>query len=92
MLLVSCDLVGMEAGLNVRLREAMGVATGIMPRDILISSTHTHGGPSLVKTNYLMPLDTAYMESLVPRMVSLAKKLLKTQYLEKSVGLKVRRR
>jgi hypothetical protein len=77
MLLVSCDLVGMEAGLNVRLREAMGVATGIMPRDILISSTHTHGGPSLVKTNYLMPLDTAYMESLVPRMVSLAKEAVK---------------
>ena len=76
-LLVSCDLVGMEPALNIRLREAMGVATGIMPRDILISSTHTHGGPSLVKTNYLMPLDTAYMESLIPRMVSMAKEAVK---------------
>lgn len=76
-LLVSCDLVGMEPALNIRLREAMGVATGIMPRDILISSTHTHGGPSLVKTNYLMPLDTAYIESLIPRMVSMAKEAVK---------------
>ena len=73
LLLVSCDFAGIEPDLNVRLREAMGVATGILPRNILISSTHTHGGPSLLKTNYLMPLDTAYMEDLVPWMVALAK-------------------
>ncbi|EPR65550.1 putative protein-signal peptide and transmembrane prediction [Cyclobacterium qasimii M12-11B] len=73
LLMVSCDFAGIEPDLNVRLREAMGAATGILPRDILISSTHTHGGPSLLKTNYLMPLDTAYMKDLLPWMVALAK-------------------
>lgn len=73
LLMVSCDFAGIEPDLNVRLREAMGAATGILPRDILISSTHTHGGPSLLKTNYLMPLDTAYMKELLPWMVDLAK-------------------
>lgn len=72
-LMVSCDLVGLESDYATRLREAMGVASGVLPRNILISCTHTHGGPSLVKTNYLMPLDTAYMEKLKVWMVQLAK-------------------
>lgn len=72
-LMVSCDLVGMEPDYSVRLREAMGVAAGIPPRNILISCTHTHGGPSLLKTNYLMPLDTAYMEMLEIWLLELAK-------------------
>src|SRR5690606_3716458 len=46
LLLVSCDLVGLEPEFNVRLREAMAVASGMPVRNILISSTHTHGGPS----------------------------------------------
>ncbi|MEX2568184.1 MAG: hypothetical protein WD431_19705 [Cyclobacteriaceae bacterium] len=73
LLLVSCDVAGIEPDLAVQLREAMAVASGIPPRNILISATHTHGGPSLLKTNYLMPLDTAYKDKLVPWMVELAR-------------------
>src|SRR5680860_473187 len=72
-LMVSCDLVGLEPDYGTQLRETIGVAAGIPPRNVLISSTHTHGGPSLVKTNYLMPLDTAYMEKLEGWLVALAK-------------------
>jgi neutral ceramidase len=77
-LIVSCDLVGLEPAYNAKLREAMGTAAGIAPRDILISSTHTHGGPSLVRTNYLMELDTLYMQKLTKEMVSLAGEAVKS--------------
>lgn len=77
-LLVSCDLVGLESDYATRLRESMGVAAGILPRNVMISCTHTHGGPSLVKTNYLMPLDTAYMEKLLVWMVELAKEAVQS--------------
>lgn len=63
-LLISCDLVGLESDYVVRLRETMSVAAGIPPRNIIITNTHTHGGPSLVKTNYLLPLDEEYMQRL----------------------------
>src|SRR5690606_705661 len=55
LLMVSCDLGGLESPFVVKLREAMGVASGIPPRNIIISCTHARG-PSLLKTNYLMPL------------------------------------
>ncbi len=72
-LMVSCDLAGLESPYVIKLREAMGVAAGILPRNILISCTHTHGGPSVIKTNYLMPLDTLYLERLHNWLVDLAK-------------------
>ncbi len=73
LLLVSLDLVGLETSYVVELREAMGVAAGIPPRNILLSCTHTHGGPSLVKTNYLMSIDTPYMKRLKGWLIDLAK-------------------
>lgn len=79
LLLISCDLVGLEPEYNVRLREVMAVASGIPVRNIMISSTHTHGGPSLVRTNYLMPLDTAYMENLETWMVALAREAVESK-------------
>ncbi len=77
-LLVSCDLVGLEPEFNVKLREAMGVSAGLSPRNVLISCTHTHGGPSLVRTNYLMPLDTLYMQKLTTELIVLAKEAVKS--------------
>lgn len=78
LLLVSLDLVGLESSFAVKLREAMGVAAGIPPRNILLSCTHTHGGPSLVKTNYLMDIDTVYMNRLEGWLVDLAKESVTT--------------
>jgi neutral ceramidase len=72
LLLVSCDLVGLNSGHVVTMREAMGEATGIPPRNILITCTHTHGGPSLLKTNYLMPIDHDYLSRLKDWLVEVA--------------------
>jgi hypothetical protein len=78
LLLVSCDLVGLNSTHVATIREAMGDATNIPPRNILITCTHTHGGPSLLKTNYLMPIDLAYLDRLETWLVDLAKKAIES--------------
>ncbi len=73
LLIVSLDLAGLDPPFAIRFRKAMGAASGIPARNILLSCTHTHGGPSVVKTNYLMPLDFEYLERLEVWLVELAK-------------------
>jgi neutral ceramidase len=71
-LLVSCDLVGLTLSQATQIREATAQATGISPRDVLITCTHTHGGPSLLKTNYLIPVNGAYLNRLQDWLIELA--------------------
>ncbi len=73
--LVSCDLVGLEPDVVARAREAAAAAAGLDPREIIICCTHTHSGPSLIPTNYRMPLDGEYVERLLewlPQVVAAA--------------------
>lgn len=72
LLIISCDLNALESSIVVPTREAISTVTGLLPRDVLISCTHAHGGPSLAKTNYLVPIDTAYIERLKKWLVELA--------------------
>lgn len=78
LLLVSCDLVGLNSAHMAGIREAMGDASGIPSRNILVTCTHTHGGPSLLKTNYLMPIDHAYLNRLQDWLVDLAKEAVQS--------------
>ena len=64
LLIFSCDIVGLETPFVAELREKVGKASNVPPRNVIITCTHTHGGPSLVRTNYLMPLDHEYMDQL----------------------------
>ena len=77
-LLVSCDLAGLNSAHVATIREAMEEATGIPRRNILIACTHTHGGPSLLKTNYLMPVDHAYLEQLQTWLVEISKEAIES--------------
>ena len=72
LLIISCDLAGLDPAFARRAREAISRATGIPPRQILISCTHTHGGPSVLKTNYLMPVDEDYLRQLEKWLVEVA--------------------
>ncbi len=72
LLLISCDLVGLSPMRVAAIREAIAGATAIPVRNVLIACTHTHGGPSLLNTNYLMPVDNPYMERLQTWLVALA--------------------
>ncbi len=72
-LLVSCDLGALETNFIITAREAMAAATGLEPRDIIIFCTHTHNGPSVMRTSFYKPLDEAYHERLREWLVALAK-------------------
>lgn len=69
---ISCDLVGIDAHFTQKIRKQISSSINIPERNILISSTHTHGGPSLLKTNYLMPVDTAYLDQLERLLVTVS--------------------
>ena len=78
LLLVSCDVAALPSARVGAMREAMGQATGIPPRDILITCTHTHGGPSVLRTNYLMPVDQAYLDRLQGWLVEISREAIKS--------------
>jgi hypothetical protein len=71
-LLVSCDLGGLECAYVASVRDAVAEATGIGPRDVIIAGTHTHSGPSVLRTNYLKPIDELYHNRLRGWLVELA--------------------
>jgi hypothetical protein len=72
LLLISCDLVALELSAVGPIREAISTAAGIPPRQVIITCTHTHSGPSLVRTNYYIPVDEAYIQQLSQRLVDVA--------------------
>lgn len=78
LLIISCDLAGLDAAFTTRSREAIGKAVGIPARSVLVSCTHTHGGPSVLKTNYLMPVDEDYLKRLADWLVDLAREAVKS--------------
>ncbi|MFO7900295.1 MAG: hypothetical protein R6V58_14700 [Planctomycetota bacterium] len=71
-LLVSCDLVGLDPAYVATARDAIGEAAGIAPRNVILAGTHTHSGPSVVRSNYLKPVDTDYLDRLRGWLVELA--------------------
>ena len=64
-LLISCDLGGLEPDFTIPAREAIAYATGLGARQIIIGATHT-GGPSVIPTNYLKKVDFEYLDLLRP--------------------------
>ncbi len=64
--LITCDLIDMPAAVVEAAKAAIQARTGVSPERVLISSTHTHTAPSAVGA-LGTPQDTAYAESLVPR-------------------------
>jgi hypothetical protein len=62
--LVSCDLLGVEAATVAEARELISKATGLTARQIMVHATHTHSGPA---TSYIVgwgEQDRPYLERL----------------------------
>jgi len=74
---VSCDLGGLEPDFTAGAREAMAAASGLDPRSIIIGATHT-GGPSVIPSNYVKPVDTAYLDRLKHKLTDLAAKTMES--------------
>lgn len=73
LLLVSCDLGGLEPHVVADARARMAEACGLSPRSILVGATHT-GGPSVIPTNYQKPVDEGYLDRLCDWLASLAQR------------------
>lgn len=68
---VSCDLGGLEPDFTAETREAMAASCGLNPRSIILGGTHT-GGPSVIPSNYVKPVDAAYLGRLKNTLTELA--------------------
>ncbi|MFH1567694.1 MAG: hypothetical protein ABIL09_06795, partial [Gemmatimonadota bacterium] len=73
-LLVSCDLVGLESRMLEPVRVAMAEAAQVPADAVVVAGTHTHSGPSLLRTNYLKAVDEEYVERLQGWLVEVAGK------------------
>jgi len=71
-LFVSCDLGGIEPAPTLAMRTSIAESTGIDPRQVIIGATHT-GGPSVIPSNYLKPVDHTYLGVLHDKLVSVAR-------------------
>lgn len=72
-LLISCDLAGLLPERAAKARAAIADATGLDPHRIIIACTHMHSGPSIIATNVLKPIDSAYLDRLHHWLVELAR-------------------
>ena len=70
--LISCALAAIESPRVAKMREAISQATGIPPCVCVQVIKTLRGGPSVLKTNYLMPIDEAYLDRLQGWLVKLA--------------------
>jgi len=67
LILVSCDLVGLDGSTVTRIRELVGSATGIAPDRIMVHWIHTHSGPNTCTLIGWGDMDFPYMELLPGR-------------------------
>jgi hypothetical protein len=74
-LLVSCDIGGLEPQWTIAAREAIALACNMPVRSVIIGCTHS-GGPSVIPTNYLKAIDEAYLSRLVEWLPDLARRAI----------------
>jgi len=72
LLLISCDLVGLDLATVQPIRDAISQVTKIPSRQVIITCTHTHAGPSLIRTNYDFPVDQVYIGLLRQKLTDVA--------------------
>jgi neutral ceramidase len=71
-LLITCDLLALDAPFVCATRAAIREATGIPENHIMIACTHTHSGPATIFLRDCGEVDKTYLDSLWLRLVSVA--------------------
>jgi hypothetical protein len=69
-LLISCDLVGLDYETVGMIKKKINTRTGIDVDACMIASTHTHTGPATLFVRSCWEMNQKYMESLIPKIVS----------------------
>jgi hypothetical protein len=71
-LLIGCDLVGVDLSTTRQVRQLVHAATGLADGDIMLHCTHTHSGPSTIHLVGWGEMDPPYMETLPHRIARAA--------------------
>lgn len=71
-LLVNADVIGVDAALTRSLRRQVADACGVPPDAVLVTATHTHGGPAGIRRFGNEPPDARRQGDLVDLMVAAA--------------------
>lgn len=67
--LVTCDLLGLDAGAVSRVRQAITHAAGIAGENVLITCSHTHAGPATQLLQDCGEVDAAYLATVEQKIV-----------------------
>jgi glutamate-1-semialdehyde aminotransferase len=70
--LLSCDLLGFPEEFATRVRKAISRATGVAFDGVMLSATHTHGGPAVVPLRGWGSPDAGYVSALEKKLVAVA--------------------
>jgi len=74
LLMISCDLVGLELDYVQEILPVIARACGIPPENILIGCSHTHSGPAIMgPTCPDKPIDKSYLQNLQEWLVKAGK-------------------
>jgi hypothetical protein len=65
LLLISCDMAAIPTDTVSEARDRISESTNVPARNIIIAGTHTHSGPSVLKTSYKKPIDKPYLDRLI---------------------------
>lgn len=71
-LLITCDLLALDASFVSAARRAIREATGIPENHIMIACTHTHSGPATIYLRDCGEVDTTYLDHLRLKLVKAA--------------------
>ncbi|MFW6269803.1 MAG: neutral/alkaline non-lysosomal ceramidase N-terminal domain-containing protein [Bacillota bacterium] len=67
--IISTDLIGIERKYIVEIRNKINIKYSIPPKNIMISATHTHSGPSAVDLKDWGRIDDDYISRLISEIV-----------------------
>ncbi|MFA6817179.1 MAG: neutral/alkaline non-lysosomal ceramidase N-terminal domain-containing protein [Lentisphaeria bacterium] len=62
--IVSCDLLGLQAPMIEKVKATVKSATGLVEEDVMVHCTHTHSGPTTSKMSGWGEMDFPYLEIL----------------------------
>jgi hypothetical protein len=71
-IVISCDLIQVDAATTAIVRERVSAATGLAPERIMVHCTHTHSGPVTGPLQGWGVLDVPYVEVLPQRLARAA--------------------
>ena len=71
MVIVSCDLLGLQTPVIDKIKTAVKSATGLAEEDVMVHCTHTHSGPATSEMNGWGEMDLPYLE-ILPYKIAMA--------------------